>query len=137
MLLFACATLQAQVTDTDALRQMGQSDKDAGRISTFRVVEPYRAMAAVLFRSHARTNRESEAAARSWAADFCTRASNGFQWERRWRLTAYVNNASGPIFTCFIPSEEASIGDERRTPEDPDAWESTADSPGDAMREFD
>ena len=137
ILVFASSATQAQVSDVDALHRMAQAEKDGGRVSAFRVVEPYRAIAAVVFQSNERAGRESQAAARAWATDFCARASRDFQWERRWRLTVYVNHASGAAYSCSISSEGIKIGDGRGTPGDPCACEGAEDSPYGSMKAFD
>jgi hypothetical protein len=103
LLVLAATIAHAEVGDADALRGMAQAEKDAGRVSGFRVVEPYRAIGVTTAPSVARTSAEAEAeAAREWAKRFCAAASRDFQWDRRWRLIVHAYGQPHPAYTCVI-----------------------------------
>jgi hypothetical protein len=77
--------------------------QDAGRMSWFRVVVPYRAIGVTTAPSVAHATAEAEAeAAREWAKRFCAAASRDFQWDRRWRLIVYAHGKPHPAYTCVI-----------------------------------
>ena len=102
-IIFA-ATAHAEIGDANALRGMAQAEKDAGRVSTFRVVEPYRAIGVTTAPPAAAASPEAEAeAAREWATRFCAAASRDFQWERRWKLMVYAHGQPHRPYSCMIP----------------------------------
>jgi hypothetical protein len=71
LVVLAAATAHAEVGDADALRGMAQAEKDAGRVSGFLVVVPYRAIGVTTAHSVGRASAEAESdAAREWAKDF-------------------------------------------------------------------
>ena len=94
----------SQLGDADALQGMAQAEKDAGRVSGFRVVETYRAIAVTTAASNGEGGKESDIeAARKWAEAFCAVASKDFRWNRRWRLVVYAEGTAQPSHACLIP----------------------------------
>ena len=97
-------TAHAEVGDAEALRSMAQAAKDAGHLSSFHVVESYRAIGVTTAPSATRNNFEVEAKiAREWGNTFCAAASRDFQWNRRWRLIVYASGQSRLTYSCLIP----------------------------------
>ena len=102
-IVLAAAIAHAEVGDADALRGMAQAEKDAGRVSGFHVVEPYRVIGVTTAPSMARASAEAKAeAAREWAKKFCAAASRDFQWDRRWKLIVYAHGQPHSSYSCVI-----------------------------------
>ena len=94
----------SELGDADALQGMAQAEKDAGRLSGFRVVETYRAIAVTTAASNGQGGKGSDAeAARKWAEAFCAAASKDFHWDSRWRLVVYPEGQAQPAHACLIP----------------------------------
>jgi hypothetical protein len=105
-------TRDAQAADADAIRGRAQAEKDAGRVSQFHIVEVYRAIGVTVPPSAPEATREVDAEiARSWAQEFCARASGDLHWERPWKLIVYVHGQAQRSHSCVIPfSQEAFKG---------------------------
>ena len=94
----------SQLGDADALQGMAQAEKHAGRVSGFRVVEAYRAIAVTTAASIGQGGKESDAeTARKWAEAFCAAASEDFHWDSRWQLVVYAEGTAQPAHACLIP----------------------------------
>jgi hypothetical protein len=61
LIILATAIAHAEVGDADALRGMAKAEKDAGRVSDFRVVESYRVIGVTTVPSVARASAKAEA----------------------------------------------------------------------------
>ena len=97
-------TAHAEVGDAEDLRSMAQAAKDAGDLSSFHVVESYRAIGVTTAPSATQNDFEVEAKiAREWGNTFCAAASRGFEWNRRWRLIVYASGQSHITYSCLIP----------------------------------
>jgi hypothetical protein len=103
LIVFAAAIAHAEVGDADALRGMAQAEKDAGRVSRFHLVEPYRALGVTTAPSVPRNAAAEVEAAREWAERFCGAASRDFQWDRRWKLIVYAHGQPHRAYSCLIP----------------------------------
>ena len=102
-IVLAAGIAHAEVGDADALRGMARAEKDAGRVSWFRVVESYRAIGVTTAPSMALASAEAEAeAAREWAKRFCAAASRDFQWDHRWKLVVYAHGQPHSSYSCVI-----------------------------------
>jgi hypothetical protein len=111
LIVFAAAASGAQPGGADALRGMAQAEKDAGRLSRFHIVELYRAIAVTMAPSEMRANRELEAEiARTWAQQFCARASRDLDWDRRWKLIVYAYGQAQRAYACVIPMNQDALG---------------------------
>jgi hypothetical protein len=121
-LIILATTADAQAGDANALRGMAQAEKDAGRVSSFRVVEHYHAIGVTTAPPAARASPEAEAeTARIWAERFCADASRDFKWSRRWRLIVYPSGQAHRSFTCVIANAALHLepGFGRKSTEDP------------------
>jgi hypothetical protein len=101
---------------------MAQAEKDAGRVSGFRLVEPYRAIGVTTAPSAGRSSPQFEAeTARDWAEGFCTAASRDFQWNRRWKLIVYAYGQPHCFYSCVIPktAQHLESGFNRKSSEGP------------------
>ena len=116
------AAAVAEAGDADALRGIVQVEKDAGRVSSFRVVEHYRAIGVTAARSAVRASPEADAdAARIWAERFCANASRELKWDHRWRLVIYPHGQPHRAFSCVIANTAQRLepGFSRNASEDP------------------
>ena len=110
LILFAVAASGAQVGDADALRGMAQEEKDAGRVSSFHIVELYRAIGVTMALPATRANREVEAEiARKWAQKFCASASRDLHLDRRWKLIVYAYGQAQRPYSCVIPMSQDAL----------------------------
>jgi hypothetical protein len=96
------AIAHAEGGDADALNRMAQAEKDAGHVSSFRVVEPYRAIGITASPMARASTEVSAEAAKAWAKRFCASASQDYQWDHRWRLTVYAHGQPHPAYACLI-----------------------------------
>jgi hypothetical protein len=109
LVLLAAAIAHAEVGNADTLRRIAQAEKDAGRVSSFRVVETYRAIGVTTAPPVTRASTEVSAeAAREWAKRFCAAAAQDYQWDHRWRLTVYGSRAAPPRLYLLDPEYGAS-----------------------------
>jgi len=110
LIAFTAAESHAQTGGADALRGMAQAEKDAGRLSRFHIVELYRAIAVTMAPSEMRANQELEAEiARTWAQQFCARASRDLHWDRRWKLIVYAYGQAQRAHACVIPKSHDAL----------------------------
>jgi hypothetical protein len=118
LVLLAAVIAHAEVGNADTLRRIAQAEKDAGRVSSFRVMETYRAIGVTTAPPATRASTEVSAeVAREWAKRFCAAAAQDYQWDHRWRLTVYAHGQPRPAYTCSIRNTahlERSLSSEGR-----------------------
>ena len=83
--------------DGDKLRSLAQTEKDAGNVVAFYLVETYHAMGITTAHPHVQ-------GARNWADLFCDRASRDFKWEKEWTLVVYDRHQKQLAHACRIPT---------------------------------
>jgi hypothetical protein len=87
----------AQGVDTEKLRGLIETEKNAGRVRTIHVVEAYHAVG--ITSAHPRVEL-----ARAWGESFCAHASRSFAWDRPWTLMVYIHQHEQPAYSCQIPT---------------------------------
>ena len=92
-----------RASEGDALRRLAQSEVDSGRLSNFRVVEPYRAVGASVLVPPVQPGEKVAAVAQAFANDFCNKASMEYPWRRSSKLIVYVHGRPHPAYSCSIP----------------------------------
>lgn len=105
MILFGASTSRASDLDAENLRGLAQAERNAGKVVAVHVVEAYQAIAIT-------TTSPQISAAREWSESFCTRATNQFTWDRKWRLIVYVPGHDQPAHSCRIPTKPERLNAE-------------------------
>lgn len=121
---------RAGTADADALRRLAQSELDAGRLSAYRVVEPYGVVGASLLLPAAQADEAAAEAAQDFADEFCAKASRAHELPRSWRLIVYVHGQPHDAYSCSIetsargpaytPGEESNRCNEAALKNDPE-----------------
>jgi hypothetical protein len=103
---------------------MAETEQQAGRLASYRVVEVYRAVAATVAPATP-SAAGLQRTARAWAEGFCADASRRFVWEQPWRLIVHEGGPDGRRITCVISSRsprddapDCSCGSDRLADED-------------------
>ena len=79
-------------------------------MSQFHIVEAYRAIGVTMPPLAPEATREVDAEiARSWAQEFCDRASEDLHWERQWKLIVYVHGQAERSHSCVIRFSQESF----------------------------
>ena len=105
LVLFGASTSRARDLDAENLRWLAQAEKNAGNVAAIHLVEAYQAIAMT-------TTSPQISSAREWSESFCTRATDQFMWDRKWRLIVYVPGRDQPAHSCRIPTKPERLNAE-------------------------
>jgi hypothetical protein len=87
----------ARGLDTENLRLLAHSEKNAGRVIGMHLVEAYHAIGVT-------TAHPQIGLAREWGESFCARASSAFTWDQSWSVIVYADQDEHPAHSCRIPT---------------------------------